>query len=225
MQNHNQHVNYRTYCEPCQKWIHMGDLVTCGKGEECCLKQPHHIENLPDYYIRAEYQAMLDKANRDLEALLEEPDCIEHPYLDDPYETRCEECGKPLKDEVDETAYPDDNPKTAVGLTKPSFSAIPPVALIHLGRAMADGRKKYGLMNWREKTVTTSVYYDAALRHLMSFWDGEDLASDSLVEHLGHVMACCAIILDAASNGQLNDDRPVPGMFPETVAALTKVQG
>jgi hypothetical protein len=214
------------YCEKCTKWVDPTNI--CAFTFACGLNDPLYIPNMPDWYRRqagTPRDPLHVATEAFLEQLLEEPDCIEHPYLDDPYETRCEECGKPLEDEVDETAYPDDNPKTAVGLTKPGFSAIPPVALIHLGRAMADGRKKYGLMNWREKTVTTSVYYDAALRHLMSFWDGEDLASDSLVEHLGHVMACCAIILDAASNGQLNDDRPIPGMFPATVAALTKVQG
>lgn len=120
------------------------------------------------------------------------------------------------------TAYPDDNPKTVIGLTKPSMSAVPPSCLLHLGRAMSDGKRKYGLMNWREKKVSTSVYYDAAMRHLMAFWDGEDCAEDSGVHHLGHVMACCALILDAASIGKLNDDRPIPGNYPALVKAFTK---
>lgn len=117
--------------------------------------------------------------------------------------------------------YPDNNPKTVLGLSKPSFTAIPPVALIHMGAAMSDGRRKYGQMNWREKRVTTGIYVDAIMRHLLSYWDGEDIASDSKVKHLGHVMACCAIILDAEATGNLNDDRPIPGPFADTVAALT----
>ena len=119
-------------------------------------------------------------------------------------------------------AYPDDNPKTVLGLAKPSISVIPPVAILHLGKAMADGKRKYGLMNWREKTVTSSVYYDAAMRHMMAWWDGEENASDSGVHHLGHAMACLAITLDAQSLGKLNDDRPIPGMFAEAVKANTK---
>lgn len=113
--------------------------------------------------------------------------------------------------------YPDDNPKTAVGLTKPPLSPIPPVALLHLGKAMADGRDKYGQMNWRESKVTYSVYYDAAMRHLMAWWDGEERAKDSGVHHLGHAMACMAILLDAQSVGMLNDDRPVKGRFSDEV--------
>lgn len=104
--------------------------------------------------------------------------------------------------------YPDDNPKTAIGISKAPLHFIPPVALVHLGLAMENGGAKYGLMNWRERTVSTSVYYDAIFRHLMAWWDGEDAAPDSGVHHLGHVMACCAIILDAAETTRLNDDRP-----------------
>ena len=118
--------------------------------------------------------------------------------------------------------YPDDNPKTIIGLSKPSLIAIPPVALLHLGRAMTDGKNKYGLMNWREKRVSSSIYYDAALRHALAWWDGENFASDSGVHHLGHLMACAAIILDAQSVDNLNDDRPSHnGRFAEDVKAYT----
>jgi hypothetical protein len=104
--------------------------------------------------------------------------------------------------------YPDDNPKTSIGVSKAPLHYIPPVALVHLGLAMENGGGKYGLMNWREFTVSSSVYYDAMLRHLMAWWDGEDAAPDSKVHHLGHVMACAAILLDAAETTRLNDDRP-----------------
>lgn len=117
--------------------------------------------------------------------------------------------------------YPDDNPKTVLGTAKPSIAPIPPAAIIHLGRAMSDGRRKYGLMNWREKRVSSSVYYDAAMRHLMSWWDGEQVAEDSGVHHLAHAMACMAILLDAEATGNLNDDRPIPGRCADMIRALT----
>lgn len=120
------------------------------------------------------------------------------------------------------SGYPDDNPKTLIGLTKPSLSAIPPIAMFHMGGAMADGRRKYGAMNWREKRVTASIYYDAAMRHLLSWFDGEEMAADSGVHHLGHAMACFAIILDAQATGNLNDDRPTPGNLPNFLIANTQ---
>ena len=103
---------------------------------------------------------------------------------------------------------PDDNPKTAVGAKKPAMSAVPPVALLHIGQAMADGARKYGAFNYREKTVSATTYYNAVMRHLLAWLDGENEAEDSGVHHLAHVMACCAILIDAESVGRLNDDRP-----------------
>lgn len=117
--------------------------------------------------------------------------------------------------------YPDDNPKTIMGMAKPSTFGIPASAKLELAAAMADGRQKYGLMNWRERPVSISVYMDAIDRHLMAFHDGEEVACDSGVHHLGHVMACCAIIIDAKSCGTLNDDRPIPGVASDIIAART----
>lgn len=108
-------------------------------------------------------------------------------------------------------SYPDDNPKTAVGAAKVPLHLVPPVAAHHMALAFKDGEAKYGPYNWREHRVSASVYYGAMRRHMDAWWDGEDLSQDSLVHHLGHVMACCAILLDAAAVGKLNDDRPLPG--------------
>ena len=123
--------------------------------------------------------------------------------------------------EHNRASYPDDNPKTVFGLKKPSMSSVPPTALLHLMKAFADGRAKYGLMNWREKTVSSTIYYDAAFRHMLAWYDGERLADDSGVHHIGHAMACLAIILDAEETGNLNDDRPTPGVFADLVKEFT----
>jgi hypothetical protein len=120
---------------------------------------------------------------------------------------------------------PDANPKTARGKAKPAISSIPPVAILHMGQAMEQGREEYGLMNWRYEPVSASTYYDAMFRHMGAWWDGEDVASDSLVLHLAHVMASCAIVIDALEQGTLIDDRPIKGMTYATISALTKKIG
>lgn len=122
----------------------------------------------------------------------------------------------------DAQPLPDTNPKSAVGQLKPGFHAVPPVSLIHLGAAMEDGRRKYSLFNWRANSVAASVYYNAMLRHLFSWWDGENVAADSKVHHLGHVMACCAILLDAEAGNNLVDDRGRPGEFSRRVAEIVE---
>jgi hypothetical protein len=131
------------------------------------------------------------------------------------------ECPYAFSDSPTPEPYPDGNPKTAQGAKKVALRYSPTAALIALNAALEDGAKKYGAANWREKGVSTSVYIDAAQRHLALFFDGgEQVASDSKVHHLGHAMACLAIILDAEAAGTLNDDRPTP--MPNLEALLKR---
>lgn len=109
------------------------------------------------------------------------------------------------------TRYPDGNPKSAQGAKKHSLRLFPLPAQVAACAALEDGCTKYGAANWRETGVAASVYMDAALRHMFQYFDGgEQVASDSGVHHLGHAIACLAIILDAEHQGTLIDDRPQP---------------
>lgn len=101
------------------------------------------------------------------------------------------------------------NPKDLVGNTKVSVTKMPIIALLTGAMAMMDGAKKYGPYNWRDKEVIASIYVDATLRHLACWFEGQEKASDSGVHHLGHAIACCAILLDAQATGNLVDDRPL----------------
>jgi hypothetical protein len=73
---------------------------------------------------------------------------------------------------------------------------------------MLEGAAKYGRHNYRIAGVRASVYYDAAMRHLMAWWEGEDIDPDSGLPHVVKAMACFAVLRDAQINGKLNDDRP-----------------
>jgi hypothetical protein len=100
-----------------------------------------------------------------------------------------------------------DNPKDAFGEQKPSTFHIPPVAILELGEAMRLGAEKYGSLNWRDTSVRASVYYNAIMRHLMQWREGEVEDAESGLGHLAHVMANCAILIDATANMCLIDDR------------------
>jgi hypothetical protein len=112
------------------------------------------------------------------------------------------------------------NPKDLVGATKVDLSLLPAAGVIHGAHAMMDGAVKYGPYNWREKPVQARIYVSAAMRHLQLFLDGEEEAADSEVHHLGHVIGCCAIMLDAIATGNLIDNRPVP---VDTAALLERL--
>lgn len=101
------------------------------------------------------------------------------------------------------------NPKDLVGEKKASITKLPAVAVLHGAHAMMDGARKYGAYNWRKNKVVAHIYVDAAMRHLQAWFEGEQSAPDSGVHHLGHALACCAILLDAEAVGNLVDDRPV----------------
>jgi hypothetical protein len=114
------------------------------------------------------------------------------------------------------------NPKTAFGAQKPDLSLIPPVALHHCALAFENGAAKYGPFNWRENSVEARTYVAASLRHLCDWLDGAEHSSDTSppVHNLGHVMACCAILLDAQELGNLIDDRPLPGKSADVLERL-----
>ena len=115
------------------------------------------------------------------------------------------------------------NPKTAAGAAKPAlFSVIPTAALLHLGEVMKLGADKYGPFNWRETPVPAETYVDAMGRHMLSWQDGENLDPESKKSHLAHVMACCAIIIDAMENGMLDDNRPKAGRTGEMISNFQK---
>ena len=84
------------------------------------------------------------------------------------------------------------------------------------------GASKYGAFNWRDDEVSASVYYDAALRHMACYFDGQVNDEESGQPHLSHVMACCSILIDAEAHGKLNDDRPKGGKIADIIKALTR---
>lgn len=101
-----------------------------------------------------------------------------------------------------------DNPKDIVGRNKPGLSKLPIRPIFEAGNVLRHGSDKYGPYNWREHAVSAAVYYDAALRHLCAWWEGEDLDPDSGEHHLAHVIGGMAVLRDAMLSGKVKDDRP-----------------
>lgn len=105
----------------------------------------------------------------------------------------------------------DSNPKDAIGSMKATTRFNPSPAQYEQGLAHLDGACKYAGHNWRIAGVKASVYIEAIDRHNKKFKEGEDRDPDSpggMVHHLGNIMACAAIMLDAIAVGKLIDDRP-----------------
>lgn len=120
------------------------------------------------------------------------------------------------------TEKKDTNPKDAVGVKKVPFSTVPAPVIAEVGLAMLEGARKYGRHNYRAVGVRGSVYYDAALRHLTSWWEGQDVDPDSGLSHIVKALACLTVLRDSMIIGNWKDDRP-PVHNEEWVQNLNKL--
>lgn len=112
------------------------------------------------------------------------------------------------------------NPKDSIGATKVPYDLIPEGALAEMAMAFLEGASKYGKYNWRAMGVRSSIYYSAMRRHMAKWLNGEEADEMTHVHHLGSVMACCAIILDAQLCDKLNDDRPPKAPVSKKIDSL-----
>lgn len=103
------------------------------------------------------------------------------------------------------------NPKDRIGASKVDLTVIPYPALVQMALGLMEGVTNYGPYNWRKEPVQLRTYLAAALRHIGAFLEDEQVDPLSEVHHLGHAMACCAIIIDAMNIGSYVDDRPIKG--------------
>lgn len=101
------------------------------------------------------------------------------------------------------------NPKDAVGIKKAPMSTLSAPVLAEMGLGLLEGALKYGRHNYREAGVRGSVYYDATMRHLMQWWEGEDIDPDSGLSHITKALASLHVMRDAMlHDGMFTDDRP-----------------
>jgi hypothetical protein len=115
----------------------------------------------------------------------------------------------------------DSNPKDSVGTKKVPFSTVSAPVIAEIGLAMLEGSRKYGRHNYRAIGVRGSVYYDACLRHLTQWWEGEDIDPDSGLSHITKATACLVVLRDAMLLDKMVDDRP-PKVRQGWVAELNK---
>lgn len=99
------------------------------------------------------------------------------------------------------------NPKDSVAVRKMPLWLCSPIAKAHWCVAQLAGLIKYGAWNWRIAGVRTSVYISAMHRHLDAYSSGETYDPTDRTRHLGNIMACCAILMEAEAAGKLIDDR------------------
>lgn len=74
------------------------------------------------------------------------------------------------------------------------FSLFPISAIRNISAVLEFGAEKYAADNWKTVPDGRTRYFNAAIRHLTSWWDGERNDPESHLPHLAHA-ACCLIFL------------------------------
>ena len=120
--------------------------------------------------------------------------------------------GEPPADQMKEITKKPTNPKDAVGVLKYAMSYVSAPVLAEIAVGMTEGGHKYGRHNYRVIGVRASIYYDATMRHLMQWWEGEDLDPDSGLSHITKAITSLVVLRDAMIQEMFTDDRP-----PKTV--------
>jgi hypothetical protein len=114
------------------------------------------------------------------------------------------------------------NPKKAAGNLKAPMHCVPTLAMVSLNNVMAGGAYKYGYMNFREAGIDAQTYIGAIERHFLKYKDGVDFDKESKQHELAHIMACCAIMIDAHYMGNLVDNRSKTGKVEELLQMSEK---
>lgn len=117
----------------------------------------------------------------------------------------------------------DTNPKESIGIRKAPMSTVSAAVLAEVGVAMLEGAAKYGRHNYRASGVKASVYYDGLMRHIMGWWEGEDIDPDSGMSHITKAITSLVVLRDAMIHGTFEDDRPPRS--PEFYAKLNELAG
>ena len=83
---------------------------------------------------------------------------------------------------------------------------IPQAALMEVAKVLDFGAQKYDRNNWL-LGMDHSRLSDAALRHIAQYLDGNDIDSESGLEHISHAACCILMLLQYRLKDIGNDDR------------------
>lgn len=92
--------------------------------------------------------------------------------------------------------------------SKVRVDLLPVGPMMQVAEVFTFGAKKYFADSYRQgETVAWSRTYGSILRHLMSFWNGEDKDSESGLLHLAHAGTQLFILMEHVAHNKNKDDR------------------
>ena len=77
---------------------------------------------------------------------------------------------------------------------KPRWSLLPIRAVQQIIEVLEVGARKYDVDNWKRVPDASTRYYDALMRHVHAWRDGEKTDPETGLHHLAHA-GCCLLFL------------------------------
>lgn len=77
---------------------------------------------------------------------------------------------------------------------KRRYSLLPTGTVNQVVDVLEAGATKYEVANWQQVPDARTRYYDASMRHIDAWWNGELTDSETNLPHLAHAI-CCLLFL------------------------------
>ena len=78
---------------------------------------------------------------------------------------------------------------------KPRMSLMPKGVINSVIAVLEFGAGKYKEDNWKRVEDGRTRYYDATMRHVGAWWDGEKNDPETNMPHLAHAVCCLAFLM------------------------------
>lgn len=85
---------------------------------------------------------------------------------------------------------------------------VPLDALREIIRVLMKGAEKYTPGGWEHVTSPRDRYYNALLRHVTAWYEGETHDPEWGLHHLGHAGCCLLFLLALSLRGKIDAPRP-----------------
>lgn len=89
---------------------------------------------------------------------------------------------------------------------KPQLFEIPLEVLLEMAKVRMANQHKYDRDN-RLKPIEASLLFDATLRHMLAWYSGIDMDSETGCNHMTHALYNLAMFVSSQQRGTLIDDR------------------
>ena len=91
---------------------------------------------------------------------------------------------------------------------KPMWSLVPPGPMEEIVKVLTYGANKYSPDNWQHVNDPETRYFNAAMRHIWAWRQGEYFDEESHASHLAHAVCCLLFLLSFDEDQDLQNDHP-----------------